>query len=221
MKKDYIIQKNKNRKHFTFSGIEVNIKDDIANRVSIEQVLQKVFHLVPKNLLSNIENIYIGQYEELNSRKIQAMYDKGNIFVTNHQSSESDLLDDLVHEIAHSVEDKYGDTIYSDGQIEKEFLFKRKKLWMTLGNKGFELPLEYFLETEYNEKFDMFLYEKVGYKLLNSIAAQIYYSAYAATSLREYFANGFEAFFLKEDIDRLKTISPNLFFKLKELTLMG
>lgn len=217
MKKDYIIQKSKNSKHFSISGIEVEIKDELINGVSIKVVLGEVFSLIPRKLLSNIDKIMVGQFEELNLRKIQAMYDNKTIFVTNHQSSNEDLLDDIIHEIAHSVEDRHGDIIYSDGQIEKEFLFKRKKLWMTLGNKGFELPLEYFLETEYNEKFDMFLYEKVGYKLLNTITAQIYYSAYAATSLREYFANGFEAFFLKEDIDRLKTISPNLFFKLRAL----
>ena len=217
MKKDYIIQKNKDLKNFFVSGIEIKIKDHLTNNISIKNVLQRVFSLVPKKLLTNVREIHIGQFKELEDRKIQAMYSKQCIFITNIQSSEEDILDDLIHEVAHSVEDQYNSEIYSDGQIEKEFLFKRKKLWTILGNRGFEIPLQHFLNVKYDEKFDLFLYEKVGYKLLNAITSDLFYSAYAATSLREYFANGFEAFFLKEDLGRLERTSPNLYVKIKNL----
>ena len=86
-----------------------------------------------------------------------------------------------------------------------------------LKNEGFELELQHFLEPEYNETFDMFLYQEVGYPLLSSITTNLFYSPYGATSLREYFANGFEAFFLREEVSRLKVISPELFKKISEL----
>ena len=49
---------------------------------------------------------------------------------------------------------------------------------------------------------------------MSSIASNLFYSPYAATSLREYFANGFEAFFMKEDVARLKNVSPALYKKM-------
>jgi hypothetical protein len=44
----------------------------------------------------------------------------------------------------------------------------------------------------------------------------LFVSAYACTSLREYFANGFEEFYLG-DRNYLNTISPKLYSKIKNL----
>ena len=66
----------------------------------------------------------------------------------------------------------------------------------------------------------MFLYKKVGYDIMRATTADLFHSPYAATSLREYFANGFEAFFLKEELSRLKFSSPKLFMKISKLSLM-
>jgi hypothetical protein len=145
------------------------------------------------------------------------LYKDSSIYATNKQDSEEDLLDDLIHEVAHSVEETFTGQIYSDNKIKNEFLQKRKEMWIRLKNHGFENNLENFLNINYVEKFDMFLYKQVGYKILASVTTNLFYSAYAATSIREYFANGFEAFFMKRDVSRIKKISPELFKKLSEL----
>jgi len=44
----------------------------------------------------------------------------------------------------------------------------------------------------------------------------LFVSPYAATSLREYFAIGFEEYHLKDRV-YLKKISPKLYFKIEEL----
>lgn len=214
---EYIKRKQAQSNHFNVSGIEVWIKDPVTNNISVNTAIIELVSILPKKLLSNIDSVYIGDFEELNRRKIQALYKDSSILVTNVQTSEEDLLDDLVHEVAHSVEEVYGVQIYSDQKIEKEFISKRKEMWLMLKNEGFELELQHFLDPEYNEGFDMFLYQKVGYPLLSSITTNLFYSPYGATSLREYFANGFEAFFLREEVSRLKTISPQLFKKIIEL----
>ena len=90
-------------------------------------------------------------------------------------------------------------------------------MWVLLKNEGYNLELNYFLEPDFNREFDNFLYMDVGYPILSLLTVNLFYSPYGATSLREYFANGFEAFFMREDIDRLKAISPKLFTKLVEL----
>ena len=62
----------------------------------------------------------------------------------------------------------------------------------------------------------MFLYDSIGYDVLNQITPGLFCSPYGATAIREYFANGFEFFFLK-DREMVKQISPQLYKKLVEV----
>ena len=90
-------------------------------------------------------------------------------------------------------------------------------MWKQLQRHGFEKDISHFLNIKYTKDFDQFLYHEVGYPIVASITSNIFNSPYAATSIREYFANGFEAFFLKEDLPRLKRICPVLFNKMEGL----
>ena len=213
--KNYI--KNKKVNHFSHSGIEIFIKDPLPDHVNMRKVIKLLTKRVPQHLLTNLEVIYVGVFPELEKREIQAMFENSSIFITNNQKSNQDMLDDLVHEVAHSVEEIEAEAIYSDKEIEREFLGKRREMWVLLKNEGYNLELNYFLDPDFNREFDNFLYMDVGYPILSLLTVNLFYSPYGATSLREYFANGFEAFFMREDIDRLKAISPKLFTKLVEL----
>ena len=85
--------------------------------------------------------------------------------------------------------------------------------------KGRGLPVRRppFLNVEYEESFDMMLYKDIGYEKLSILVSNLFYSPYGATSLREYFANGFGAYFYYKDVAHLKKISPFLLEKLQEL----
>ena len=107
-----------------------------------------------------------------------------------------------------------GFEIYGDKKIEDEFLRKRKYLHDILWKMGHKIPLSVFMETEYNEDLDLFLYEKIGYEKLSSIVQGIFLSAYAPTSLREYFATGFAEYYLDSNHEYLKKVSPQLYKKL-------
>jgi len=213
--KNYI--KNKKVKHFRSAGIEIYVKDPLPDNIDIRSVIKSLEKRVPNHLLRNVESIYVGIFKELEKREIQAMFENSSIFITSKQNSEEDMLDDLIHETAHSVEEIKSAQIYSDKEIEREFLQKRKELFFLLKNEGFNLELSYFLDPDFDSDFDNFLYMEVGYPLLSLMTVNLFYSPYGATSLREYFANGFESFFMKENIDRLKKISPKLFSKLVKL----
>ena len=213
--KEYI--KNKKINHFRIQGIEIFEKDAITNNIDAKFTVTAALKNIPDHLLSNVDSIYIGSFDFLNKRQVQAAYENSSIFVTNEQDSEEDMIDDIIHEIAHSVEEKYGTEIYSDQKIESEFLQKRKNLWFLLNDQGFEVELQDFLQADYSEDFDDYLYREIGYPMLAMLTANSFYSPYAVTSLREYFANGFEAFFMRDDIDRLKNISPAIFNKMKYL----
>ena len=214
--KTYI--ENKDQNHFVYYGVEVLIRDNPEN-INVKNVIKMAKSRIPSRLLNNFRKIKIGKFKELESRNIQAMYDEKEkcIYLTSNQQNEEDMLDDLIHEIAHSLEYQYKEFLYGDKEIKSEFLEKRKRMWMKLRNREIEASLEDFLDTSFSPQFDNYLYRTLGYNTISVLFSDLFYSPYASTSVREYFANGFEAFFMREDIDRLKNISPKLYRKIAGL----
>ena len=140
----------------------------------------------------------------------------GVIYVLNHQGDNHDILDDIVHEVGHAVEEQHYDFIYGDELIKQEFLKKRNYLNAEFQKESIIIPDEVMQNSEYNESLDKFFSEEIGYANMMSMSNGIFYSPYGATSLREYFANGFEAFYYHKDL-YLKKVSPVLFSKLEDL----
>ena len=79
---------------------------------------------------------------------------------------------------------------------------------------------KHFFDVEYSQKLDMFFYRDVGYDALSMLTVGLFVSPYGATSLREYFANGFEEYFTGEP-HNLKKISPQLYIKFQNLVEKG
>ena len=109
-------------------------------------ILKTVKKIVPEHLVYGLESIFIGQFEEIEAREMNAMYKDGTIYATNLQDDEDDLIDDIVHEIAHLVEDNLGHHIYDDRKVIDEFLGKRGRLYEILKSEGYKIPKEYFYE---------------------------------------------------------------------------
>ena len=74
------------------------------------------------------------------------------------------------------------------------------------------MPLIRYEMLEYNEMFDNFLANVVGYPKLLTLTMGLFCSPYGATSIEEYFANGFEKYFT-ETPGYVKSISPVLYQK--------
>ena len=70
-----------------------------------------------------------------------------------------------------------------------------------------------YINPDYDKKFDMYLYKNIGYDKLRSITHSLFFSPYAITALKEYWANGFENYILG-DKQLLKDLSPILYNKL-------
>jgi len=200
---------------YTPSGINVYVKDGLINQeINLENVLGRVEDIIPAHLRSEMEMVIIGWFDEFEEQKISAFYKDGTLHLSPATIDDESMFDDAVHEIAHSVEEIYSYEIYSDQKLKKEFLRKRKYLHDMLWRKGFKAPLNFFMDPEYDEEFDMFLYKTVGYDKLSSICQGLFISAYAATSLREYFATGFLEFYIDPNHNFLKKTSPQLYKKL-------
>lgn len=200
---------------FVVNHVSVFIKDMLPKGVSPEFVFDYVSSRIPFVLTKNIDVIYVGQFPEMKERDINAYFDNDAIYVTNEQDDEMDMIEDIIHEISHAVEHYNRDFIYGDGNLQREFIAKRKRLSALLSQK-YEVPSDFNVNFEYDRAIDDFLYRDVGYDALNQICVGIFSSAYAATSISEYWAKGFEDLFIGEK-SNIKEISPVLYNRMVSL----
>jgi hypothetical protein len=207
--RESINRSKKMRDYFNLNGVSVIIKDRLPDEVDLEFILNYISSRVPFYLTQNVEMIYIGQFPEMKERDINAYYENDAIYITNKQDDEMDMIEDIIHEISHAVEHYNGEFIYDSGALQREFIAKRKRLSALLSQK-YEVPADFNSNFEYDRDVDDFLYRDVGYDALNQICVNIFPSAYAATSVSEYWAKGFEELFIGET-NNLRQMCPVLY----------
>lgn len=181
--------------------------------INLDFVKNKIETLTPEYFFDNVDGFFVGYVKEFfkDGREYNAMFKDGAIYLSPDQDNEKDLLDDILHELAHAVEKKNEDEIYGDGRLEREFIAKRNTLYHLLDDE--EYDLEDYKNPEYDYKFDQHLYKGIGYDKLRIISSGLFYSPYAITALREYWANGFENYLLGNK-NKLKELSPVLYGKI-------
>ena len=208
----------KARKEFFINGVLFFVSDPLPDGVDPINVKKRVEKRIPKKLFSNLDYIFVGDFPELKLRDVQSVYMRGAIYINHENQTEDGLYKAIIHELAHSIETTFGSKIYEDNEVAAEFVGKRKQLRTILKTNGYELKdPSIFLRTEFNPEFDNLLHKEVGYEKLNQLCVGLFASPYGATSLREYFANGFEHFYLN-DSSYLQKVSPKLHSKILSLT---
>ena len=197
--------------------VEVIIKDKPPKDVNINKIIALVRDNIPDIFLSRLKSIKIGEFDLLKKREVSALHHDGHIYIDSNQEGEKNFIDDFIHEIAHCVEERFTEDIYEDQKIINEFLGKRNRLYDLLHNDDANYKLNYFdfLNLDYDKEFDDLLYKKIGYKKIENIAPTLFVRAYAATSLREYFATAFESYYLK-GANSVKDISPQVYNKITQ-----
>tara|TARA_R110000824_G_scaffold104031_3_gene246922 strand:+ start:290 stop:958 length:669 start_codon:yes stop_codon:yes gene_type:complete len=213
--KESIKKGKKLKDSWSLNGIQLFIKDKLPNHIELDVVIEYIMSRIPFHMMKGIDIIYIGEFEEMNIRDINAYFEDGAIYLTNVQDNEMDIIDDIIHEIAHAVEREYSNLIYT-GFLEREFLAKRERLYSMLIAEGYNISPVFKVKTEYDRDIDEFLYKEIGYEKLDNLVNGLFISAYASTSLSEYFARGFEEFYMG-DIAYFKKVSPVLYSILESL----
>ena len=184
--------------YYLMGEIPVWSEDPLPEHINLRAVLDKIEEMMPAAYFRYVDAVKIGTFPEMIDRELNAMYKDRVLYISNFQASEEDMYDDIIHEMAHAVEDHNRELIYGDQRLMVEFLGKRKRLYSILKSAGYDVILEEFLNVNYNEDFDMFLYQNIGYTKLNNLVMGLFPGAYSVTSLNEYFAVGFERFYMKE-----------------------
>lgn len=142
MLKDYLHNKQRQlleqqTDFYTPTGLHVFFKDPL-NNVDVEKVISKVESSIPLHLMSEIEMIIVGWFDEFEERSLNAFYDGGTLYISNIQDDFMDMYDDIVHEVSHSLEEPHGYFLYGDKKIENEFLRKRKYVHDILWKMGYK-----------------------------------------------------------------------------------
>ena len=217
LKESYERFKKQRKEYFLFDDVLIFVADPLPEDVKLQNVIDRVKKNMSRSLFEDLDYIYIGQFDELKVRQVESVYMRGAIYIINDNQTEEKLFDSIVHELGHSVETVYGDKLYGDNLIIDEFLMKRKQVKQKLESEKLFIDPSYYSRIEFCPPFDEFLYKKVGYDRLGVISSGIFVSPYGCTSLREYFANGFEHYF-SGDRQYLQSVSPRLYEKIFLLT---
>lgn len=216
--RDYIFEKIKDTtRHFKFGNVSVFLRDELPDNINGQAIFKSIEDLIPSKFFVDLKGVEIGHHEIFDDRDANAVYKDGVFYITNKQENSADLIDDIIHEFAHHVEMLYPEEIYADQKVKKEFLKKRSELEFELRSEGYWTEDYDFHNLKYNRELDNYLYKRVGNNLLKMITTGMFVRPYASVSLREYFATGFEQYFLGNK-EKVKRISPELYNKLEELS---
>ena len=212
--REYIKKKEKFRQNLY--GVPIHIKDKI--NFDLEKVIEQIKKIVPENAFNGMKKIVIADMSKVGKGlPFNAYYVNGIMFVDNKQDGTIDAVDDIVHEVSHHLERKYGDLIYGDSALESEFVAKRKYLYDILALHNLNPPSKIRTTTKYDKKLDDYFYNKLGSKL-NNFVNGLFINEYSVTSLREYYGVGFEKYLMSYNYHAtIKKQSPVLFEKIEKL----
>lgn len=213
--KNYIVeQQNQRLEYLVANKIPLIIKNKPTTDIDISELIKRLESTLPNISNYLVKTIIVADLEAFKKNKTNALYYNKIIYISNNQDDINDMLDDIVHEYSHAVEEEYNEELYSDRSVEDEFLAKRDQLKRILTHQGFETGQYDFMNADFNKKLDKFLLNVVKYEKFNNLTKHsLFINPYAATSLREYFATGFEEYMLG-DHKELKNISPKLYQKI-------
>jgi len=209
-----VIQEN-----MSINQVSIDIDSELPDDVNVAKVLTTFRGSLPKGYFKKLNGIRVVDLKEFDQRNISAKYsvdDKILYISANRQDNNNDMLDDLIHEMGHHAETLYGDFIYGDGAIKDEFIMKRMQLRFELGSDGYDYTQFDFKNTQFNPELDVFLYKRVGKEKLKMMTAGMFVRPYQSLSLQEYFAVGFEQYYLGNH-KTLHRDCPVLYKRVEEL----
>ena len=209
------------KEYMMFGTVNVFIKDSFTNNIDMTSVISDIEDTIPSKFFYNIDMVIIGKFEELESRGIRAAFMDGAIYVTNDQPSESQVFEDVIHEIAHSVEKEYGQELYGDGKVESEYLAKKKRFLDNLAANGVRVPNRIRHGVEYSKVFDEFLHFEMGFEKANNLSMGVFLTPYSSVSISEYFATAFEHYYVESDFATLSAMCPVVYEKIENINNQG
>ena len=156
------LKEQQNIEYLLFNSIPIIIKDKLSNNIDIKNLINSIENALPYSFRKLINSIIILNDPAFSQRKINAFYHNDKLFISNNQDNENDILDDIVHEYSHALEEKFEEEIYFDGSIKDEFVNKRIQLERILRTSGYDTEKYNFKEINYDKSLDNLFLSVVG-----------------------------------------------------------
>ena len=83
--KKYIRSRRNNMTQKLISGIYVMIKDPLPKHISIEDSVAKITGRLPDHFLRLVDVIYVGDFDFLREKNVNAVFMENAIYITNDQ----------------------------------------------------------------------------------------------------------------------------------------
>jgi hypothetical protein len=214
-------KKSQDRKEYMLFDVPVYVINKFPSNIKVNNILSFVKNIININYLNGLEAIYIGDFDDLNRRNIQSMFKDGAFWISSNNIknfiTEPIVAENIIHEVAHLLEERFPNLIYGDGRLEKEYNSKKERLYQLLKKEKYnKINYPLFFDDDQLKELDHFLYNLVGYDKVSLLTSGLFLSPYSIITIREYFATGF-LHFLLEDVNYLKDVSPILFEKVTDL----
>ena len=80
------VKKSKKLKdHYMLGDVNIYVKDQLPENVDIDFVIRYVAKRLPNHVLTNIDIIYVGHFQDLVDRDINALWQNGAIYITTKE----------------------------------------------------------------------------------------------------------------------------------------
>jgi hypothetical protein len=221
--KQYIVESNSKghpRGLYLFNKIPFRVTNEYPSHINLINVIARIERTIPEWCFRDVEEVFVGEFKNLKQRKVNAVFEDDAIYLLNDRDTEDHVFDDILHEVAHSLEKRYSEQLYSDDtNLREEFLGKRQRLAALLKHDKVHMPNQYVNNVEYSDEMDDFLVNEIGYDRLSGYTKDLFINPYAVTSLSEYVAVAFEKYFsgIQEDRNMVRSLCPTVYRSLQEI----
>lgn len=200
------------------SGVTIKGLENSQDPFLFRKIIQDLKETLPSVCFRNLDYIVLGEFSYGKQKDYKAFYVDKKIYIDSSSKVNEELKSTITHEFAHHLENTIPELIYEDSELVNEFKDKRQTLQNKLRKTNKKPNLD-FDNIHYNQELDYYFYEELGYDFLSRFTYNLFSSPYSATSIREYFAIGFEIYFTKNNSnDILFQTCPKLEQKLMELS---
>ena len=125
IEKSFQTQKEWQKEYYLFGKL-FYVQEPFVGLIGVQNVIDEIEQKIPSDIFNEVDTIMVGTFGFLEDRELEAVYRDGAIYITNSLFSDDDLLENIIHETAHSVEGALGYYIYGDHKMLNEFVGKRQ-----------------------------------------------------------------------------------------------
>lgn len=156
---------------------------------NIDIITEYVESKVPDKKIKEVRCISISNIEEFNKLNVDSYYKNKVIYLSPNIQNIQTFSSNLIYELVKIIINYYNYYIMNDGLVEKEFIYKRLKLYYNLLNllpKDQVPNIDLFVNSEYNKDLYSFFYRNLKSETLNEACKNLFLHINSVLSLNLY-----------------------------------